>query len=416
MDHMLKVAGGERADVRSNPTVNVKVLEDKNNREAVEDVFRGICKEAVDPFFLLDLGNVVASYKTWEHHLGGIRPYYAVKANNDLPMMKILASLGCGFECASKGEIEAVLSLGVPPSDISYSNTVKDPEHIRYAVSENVHLTVVDNEYELKKIHHLDKDAIFLLRVDIYNPASPVQMGQKFGVTAKDACVLVDIAHDLGISFSGVCFHIGQCGHGAVYKKAVETSREIFDYAQHTHGMQMTILNMGGGFPGEEKSADDFKELATVIKKSISDSFGDVIGLQVIAEPGKYFATPTCTTFAKVISKRLIHNDGEKLFWYYLNDGIFGSYLAASQFLGKRLNFSPLRLTNSKKHEKASNEDNLRVYKSAIFGHYSAPEDVLCTDIMLPELDIGDWMYCKEFLLIQRKLCVPWSVRLARFH
>ena len=55
----------------------------------------------------------------------------AVKANNDLPMMKILASLGCGFECASKGEIEAVLSLGVPPSDISYSNTVKDPEHIR---------------------------------------------------------------------------------------------------------------------------------------------------------------------------------------------------------------------------------------------------------------------------------------------
>jgi ornithine decarboxylase len=388
MDHMLKVAGGERADVRSNPTVNVKVLEDKNNREAVEDVFRGICKEAVDPFFLLDLGNVVASYKTWEHHLGGIRPYYAVKANNDLPMMKILASLGCGFECASKGEIEAVLSLGVPPSDISYSNTVKDPEHIRYAVSENVHLTVVDNEYELKKIHHLDKDAIFLLRVDIYNPASPVQMGQKFGVTAKDACVLVDIAHDLGISFSGVCFHIGQCGHGAVYKKAVETSREIFDYAQHTHGMQMTILNMGGGFPG----------------------------LQVIAEPGKYFATPTCTTFAKVISKRLIHNDGEKLFWYYLNDGIFGSYLAASQFLGKRLNFSPLRLTNSKKHEKASNEDNLRVYKSAIFGHYSAPEDVLCTDIMLPELDIGDWMYCKEFLLIQRKLCVPWSVRLARFH
>ena len=112
MDHMLEVArnvaGGERADVRSNPTINVKVLEDKSNRKAVEDVFRGICKEAVDPFFLLDLGNVVASYKTWEHHLGGIRPYYgesAISLTNRyqtsinvtcmLDFVLILAIMGC---------------------------------------------------------------------------------------------------------------------------------------------------------------------------------------------------------------------------------------------------------------------------------------------------------------------------------
>ena len=96
MDHMLKVAGGGRADVRSNPTVNVKVLEDKNNREAVEDVFRGICKEAVDPFFLLDLGNVVASYKTWEHHLGGIRPYYGESA---ISLTTLLTSIKINVTC-----------------------------------------------------------------------------------------------------------------------------------------------------------------------------------------------------------------------------------------------------------------------------------------------------------------------------
>ena len=55
----------------------------------------------------------------------------AVKANCDLPTLKILASLGCGFDCASKGEIETVLSLGVPPSDIIYANPCKDPDHIR---------------------------------------------------------------------------------------------------------------------------------------------------------------------------------------------------------------------------------------------------------------------------------------------
>ena len=58
--------------------------------------------------------------------------YVAVKANNDLPTMKILASLGCGFDCASRGEIEKVLSLGVSPLDIIYAHPCKDPEDIRY--------------------------------------------------------------------------------------------------------------------------------------------------------------------------------------------------------------------------------------------------------------------------------------------
>ena len=54
-----------------------------------------------------------------------------MKANNDLPTMKILAGLGCGFDCASRGEIETVLSLGVPPSDIIYAHPCKDLEDIR---------------------------------------------------------------------------------------------------------------------------------------------------------------------------------------------------------------------------------------------------------------------------------------------
>ena len=54
----------------------------------------------------------------------------AVKACPDPAMLKVYASLGFGFDCASKGEIERVLSLGVNPTDIVYANPFKAPEHI----------------------------------------------------------------------------------------------------------------------------------------------------------------------------------------------------------------------------------------------------------------------------------------------
>ena len=54
----------------------------------------------------------------------------AVKAGFYPAMVKIYASLGFGFDCASKGEIEGVLSLGVNPTDIVYANPFKAPEHI----------------------------------------------------------------------------------------------------------------------------------------------------------------------------------------------------------------------------------------------------------------------------------------------
>lgn len=40
-----------------------------------------------------------------------LQPFYAVKCNNDPVMLALLARLGCGFDCASKAEIDAV-SLG----------------------------------------------------------------------------------------------------------------------------------------------------------------------------------------------------------------------------------------------------------------------------------------------------------------
>ena len=57
-------------------------------------------------------------------------PFYAVKCNNDKVILKLLASLGCNFDCASKNEIESVLDLGVSADRIIFANPCKNRNYL----------------------------------------------------------------------------------------------------------------------------------------------------------------------------------------------------------------------------------------------------------------------------------------------
>ncbi|OWR55169.1 ornithine decarboxylase, partial [Danaus plexippus plexippus] len=68
-----------------------------------------------EPFYVMDLGEVVQRYNTWKELMPRVEPFYAVKCNDDRLLVSTLAALGAGFDCASKAEIELVTSLGVTP-------------------------------------------------------------------------------------------------------------------------------------------------------------------------------------------------------------------------------------------------------------------------------------------------------------
>ncbi len=55
-----------------------------------------------DPFYVFNLGQLLHRYDKWMANLSQVHPFYAVKCNDDPAVLKILASLGCGFDCASK--------------------------------------------------------------------------------------------------------------------------------------------------------------------------------------------------------------------------------------------------------------------------------------------------------------------------
>ena len=69
-----------------------------------------------------------------------VRPHYAVKCNPHGGLVRALAGLGCGFDCASAAEIRQALATGVHPADIIFAHTCKLPRDIRFAASVGVHV------------------------------------------------------------------------------------------------------------------------------------------------------------------------------------------------------------------------------------------------------------------------------------
>ena len=55
-----------------------------------------------DSFYVVDLGRVIHLYDAWKDKLPLVQPFYAVKCNEDPALIKTLAALGTGFDCASK--------------------------------------------------------------------------------------------------------------------------------------------------------------------------------------------------------------------------------------------------------------------------------------------------------------------------
>ena len=115
-----------------------------------------------DELFVVDLGVIARKVRHWTHVLPGVGCFFAVKALPDPVVLKALASMGAGFDCASAGEMECVLGLGVAPERIILSHACKLPSAIVTARKHGVRWMTFDNAYEVKKVHQLYPDAQFV--------------------------------------------------------------------------------------------------------------------------------------------------------------------------------------------------------------------------------------------------------------
>src|SRR5207302_2738518 len=149
------------------------------------------------PFLIVDTAIVRGKVRRFRAAMPRVRPHYAVKANPDRRVLKVLVQEGCGFEIASTAELDLLAALGVPAAEIFYSNPMKSRESIAYAAGKGVEWFVVDSPDESRRVSEVKRDAKQYLRIAAPNIGSDWPLSGKFGAGAADAREIVAAASKL---------------------------------------------------------------------------------------------------------------------------------------------------------------------------------------------------------------------------
>jgi ornithine decarboxylase len=323
------------------------------------------------PLFVIDCQRLRAQYRALGAALPGVALHYALKPLPDRTVVQVLAREGAWFDLATDGEVDLVRDAGIPPRRCIHSHPIKRGADIRHALDRGITTFVVDNAEEIAKFTARRSRVKLLLRVSFRNPDTVIDLSRKFGCDPSAAPGLIEEASRLGIRVIGLSFHAGsQLPRPDKHVEAIETCGRIIADAKE-RGFTLDVLDIGGGFP------IDYLEPAPPI-----DAFCAPIraalarlpkGLRLIAEPGRFICGPAVVAISTVMGRA--RREGR--WWYYLDDGVYGTY--SGQVYDKvRYPVEPLA------------EPGRPREPCVISGPTCDSLDVIAEDLPMPELAIGE--------------------------
>ncbi|XP_021962431.1 ornithine decarboxylase [Folsomia candida] len=289
-------------------------------------------KKIEDSYLIFDLTDILHKWNLWHKYMPNIEPHYAVKCNDHPFLLRALAGLGAGFDCASEMEMKAILEIiGEEDKDrIIFAQPCKQNSHLEYAKAHGIEKMTFDCAYELEKIKKLYPNAKPLIRIKEDDEAASSPLGAKFG-----ACVLTEVkpllkkAKELELDVVGVAFHVGSgAANPRIFEKAIRDSKCVFKWAKEI-GLKFHILDIGGGFPAKAncKETKLFTQISKVVRCSLNKYFPPEMGVTVFAEPGRYFAGTAFAACGFIHTLKEKHmKDDHKKYMYYINDGVYGSF------------------------------------------------------------------------------------------
>jgi diaminopimelate decarboxylase len=212
------------------------------------------------PFYLYSHATLSHHYRVFDEAFAGF-PHlicFAVKANSNMAILRLLISLGAGADIVSGGELFRALKAGVDPSKVVYSGVGKRPEEISFALKAGILLFNIESPQELEEIARiagrLRKKAPIALRInpDIDPQTHPyISTGlkrNKFGINIERALKDYRRARDLPhLEVMGVACHIGsQITEVGPFVDALERLQELIQRLAR-EGILIRYLDLGGG-------------------------------------------------------------------------------------------------------------------------------------------------------------------------
>ena len=220
---------------------------------------------------------------------------YAVKANSNLSVLRLMVSLGAGFDIVSGGELARVLKAGGDPAKVVYSGVAKTEKEIMLAIEAGILSFNVESEAEMERISSIAAAAGKTARVSVrVNPdvdagthpyISTGLKSNKFGVPVERAFSLYKRARELpGLEIVGIDCHIGsQLTSLAPFEDAIDRLLRLIARLRE-EGIILKHIDVGGGLGvvyNDEVPPSRKAYMETILKKIQG------LGLLLICEPGR---------------------------------------------------------------------------------------------------------------------------------
>ena len=332
---------------------------------------RRLVKEFGSPLLILDCERVRVQYRKLRKALPGVDLHYALKPMPHPSVVNTIVEEGGYLDLATTGEVHLVERLGVAPERCIHTHPIKREQDIVNAIKFGVRTFVADNPDEVQKFARHTADAELLLRVSFRSPGAVCDLSRKFGCDPEDLLALARLAADLGVSVRGLSFHVGsQAMDSAKHVEALEACTKLMAAARREKLGTFDTLDIGGGFPIDyAQPVQDISRFCAPLRAALAKLPKRV---RVIAEPGRYIVGPSALGVASVMGRA--RREGH--WWYYLDDGLYGSY-SGQLFDHARYPVETLR-------------DSDERLPSVLAGPTCDSIDVIAENLMLPELKAGD--------------------------
>lgn len=274
------------------------------------------------PCYVYSAGTILRNFRAYDEAFGDA-PHtvcYAVKANGNLSILRLLAGAGAGFDIVSGGELFRVLNAGGDPSKVVFSGVGKTAAEVDEALAAGIFAFNCESEPELALIdalaHRRGIRARVALRVnpdvetDTHHYISTGRLAHKFGVNIEEAEQVYERArrHE-NLLLEGVSCHIGSLLLDTKpLMEAVDRVLELIERLR-AQGFDIRHADLGGGLGVAYRPEEATPSIADYVRQVTAKVAGR--GLRVVIEPGRSIVAAAGVLLTQALYRK---RTGEKEF------------------------------------------------------------------------------------------------------
>ena len=331
------------------------------------------------PCYVYSRGAVLGNLERFRTAFRDLDPLvlYAVKANSNLTILRLLRDRGCGFEVVSAGELDRLRRVGADFGKVLFSGVGKTAEELQLAIQLHLKAISVESGEELSRLLEMaatqPRPVSLSLRlnpdvaVDTHPYIATGQRKHKFGIDEASLPPILDkLAHARQARLTTLSVHIGsQIMDAKPFRNAFSRLKKAADQLRH-RGFPITKLSLGGGFgiSYRQQAEPDLAELGRFLKRERGD-------YSLIFEPGRYLTANSGALLTRVLYRKT--NQGKH---FVIVDAAMNDLMRPTLYQAYH-RVLPLREASA-------------VLEADLVGPVCESGDFLALDRPLPELEQGE--------------------------